>query len=159
MNHDELFENLNLLLHLNHGTSWGLPRLTTHTHYLPQNNAIIYIRSTVLFQVVEFLGRHRVEGGTSEAIDAAAANGHLDVVRWLTENVPDMHATTRAMDTAACEGHLEMVKFLHESRQEGCTTEAMDSAARRGHLEVRTRNCKHYVLQLFAVVCRRQTPT
>lgn len=110
--------------------------------------------------MVEFLGRHRVEGGTSEAIDAAAASGHLDVVRWLTANMPEMHATTRAMDTAACEGHLEMVKFLHESRQEGCTTEAMDSAARRGHLEVRAPTSIHYVLQLlqWSVGDRRRLP-
>lgn len=88
-------------------------------------------------QVLDFLTMHRSEGGTTEAIDAAAANGHLDVVRWLTVNKPELPATTRAMDDAACEGNLAVVQYLHENRREGCTTEAMDSAARRGHLEVR----------------------
>lgn len=86
--------------------------------------------------MLEFLHANRSEGATSEAIDAAASNGHLPVVRWLTTNMPNLVGTTKAMDGAACAGHLEVVKYLHEFRSEGCTTEAMDLAARRGHLEV-----------------------
>jgi ankyrin repeat protein len=40
------------------------------------------------------------------------------------------------MDWAARAGHLEVVKFLSENRNEGCTTDAINWAARAGHLEV-----------------------
>ncbi|GMF25643.1 unnamed protein product [Phytophthora fragariaefolia] len=63
-------------------------------------------------------------------MDAAAACGHLDVVKWLhlyrTEG-----CTTTAMDLAAANGHLEIVKWLHSHRIEGCTTAAMDNSATR----------------------------
>ncbi len=42
----------------------------------------------------------------------------------------------RAMDRAAANGHLEVVRWLHANRTEGCTTSAMDDAAKNGHLEV-----------------------
>ncbi|RLN98927.1 hypothetical protein BBJ28_00014959 [Nothophytophthora sp. Chile5] len=94
------------------------------------------------------------------AIDKAARNGHLEVVKFLhslsvstpsaistlnkrpgTEEgaEPDGHrpwATHRAMDSAASNGHLEMVQWLHANRSEGCTTDAMHDAAANGHLEV-----------------------
>lgn len=44
---------------------------------------------------------------------------------------------TAAMDEAAKNGHIDVVKFLHSNRQEGCTGGAMDMASRNGHLEVR----------------------
>lgn len=87
-------------------------------------------------QVLNFLKMYRSEGGTTAAIDSAAANGHLYVVEWLTTNLPALAATTRAMDSAAHAGHFDVVRFLHEARDEGCTVDAMDSAASRGHLEV-----------------------
>ncbi|EGZ08378.1 ankyrin repeat-containing protein [Phytophthora sojae] len=67
-------------------------------------------------------------------MDNAAANGHLEMVKWLN----DQHAwcTKQAMNRAAGNGHLEVVKFLHEKRSEGCTTDAMDLAAGNGYLEV-----------------------
>ncbi|KAK1943427.1 putative ankyrin repeat protein [Phytophthora citrophthora] len=72
---------------------------------------------------------------TKIAMDAAAANGHLDVVKWLHVNY-SQGCTTRAMDLAACNGHLETVKKLHANRREGCTTKAMDGAGEYGHLHV-----------------------
>ena len=83
--------------------------------------------------------------GTTEAIDLAAAQGHLEVVRYLHEHPPhqpgqhdeDMRfATTNAMDDAAQNGHLEVVRCLHEHRTEGCTERAINLAAREGHYEV-----------------------
>ena len=44
--------------------------------------------------------------------------------------------TTHAMDLAAKNGHLEVVRFLHENRREGCTIYAVNRAAENGHLEV-----------------------
>ncbi|KAK1940853.1 putative ankyrin repeat protein [Phytophthora citrophthora] len=82
------------------------------------------------------------------AMDAAAANGHLNVLRFLHELQNEMHqsktkrgltlpiCTTAAMDGAAANGHLAVVQWLHEHRNEGCTAKAMDRAARNGYLDV-----------------------
>ncbi|TYZ52210.1 hypothetical protein PybrP1_008278 [[Pythium] brassicae (nom. inval.)] len=86
-------------------------------------------------EVVEFLHEKRSEGCTADALDSAAANGHLDVVRFLHEK-RDEGCTARAMDNAAKNGHLDVVRFLHENRQEGCSARAMDGAAGGGHLAV-----------------------
>lgn len=85
--------------------------------------------------VVTFLHETRSEGCTTDAIDTAAANGHLDVVRFLHEKRVE-GCTVRAMDHAAKNGHLDVVRYLHESRQEGCSARAMDSAASGGHLDI-----------------------
>ncbi|KAL7749457.1 hypothetical protein RI367_005011 [Sorochytrium milnesiophthora] len=70
------------------------------------------------------------------ALDQAAKVGHLHIVRFLTETMPNIPATTRAMDDAAAGGHLDVVQYLHEHRTEGCTTKAMDAAAAGDHLAV-----------------------
>ncbi|KAF1772716.1 Ankyrin repeat-containing domain [Phytophthora cactorum] len=54
----------------------------------------------------------------------------------LESNRFSCRATSRAMDSAASNGHLEMVKWLHEHRDEGCTMDAMNRAAWNGHLDV-----------------------
>ncbi|KDO32625.1 hypothetical protein SPRG_02326 [Saprolegnia parasitica CBS 223.65] len=74
---------------------------------------------------------------TTEAMDWAAANGHLDVVTFLHEKRSE-GCTTKAMNRAAANGHLDVVTFLHEKRSEGCTTKAMNRAAANGHLDVVT---------------------
>lgn len=75
------------------------------------------------------------QGCTREAMDGAAANGHLDVVQWLHENRQE-GCSIRAMNHAALNGHLEVVKWLHEVRRGSCTNSAMDNAAKNGHLEM-----------------------
>ncbi|EQC25840.1 hypothetical protein SDRG_16289 [Saprolegnia diclina VS20] len=72
---------------------------------------------------------------STKAMDTAAANGHLEVVRFLHEHRRE-GCTTRAMDEAATNGNLEVVRFLHASRTEGCTIEALDGAARNGLLAI-----------------------
>ncbi|KAE9032428.1 hypothetical protein PR003_g4817 [Phytophthora rubi] len=72
---------------------------------------------------------------TTGAMNGAAANGHLNVVRWLHENRME-GCTVSAMDLAATNGHLAVVQWLHNNRNEGCTTDAIDDAARGGHLDV-----------------------
>ncbi|OQR90116.1 hypothetical protein ACHHYP_05803 [Achlya hypogyna] len=63
------------------------------------------------------------------AVDAAAANGHLEAVRLL-----QLHrASTDAMDRAASNGHLDVVTFLHAQRTEGCTDRAFVGAIAGGH--------------------------
>ncbi|EQC33906.1 hypothetical protein SDRG_08586 [Saprolegnia diclina VS20] len=85
--------------------------------------------------IVRLLHSQRHEGCTLKAMTAAAINGHLEVVRFL-----DAHrnegCTTRAMDEAAANGHLEVVQFLHFNRTEGCTYKALDGAITKGHLDV-----------------------
>ncbi|EQC24775.1 hypothetical protein SDRG_17335 [Saprolegnia diclina VS20] len=88
--------------------------------------------------------------------DDIAGRGFLPLVRSLHER--GVNCSTDAMNKAAANGHLEVVRFLHEHRSEGCTTVAMDDAATNGHLEVvqflhenRTEGCTHLALN-FAIV-------
>uniref|UniRef100_K3WPB7 Uncharacterized protein n=1 Tax=Globisporangium ultimum (strain ATCC 200006 / CBS 805.95 / DAOM BR144) TaxID=431595 RepID=K3WPB7_GLOUD len=57
----------------------------------------------------------------SAFVDNAAARD------WLHYNCHE-GCTQAAMDMAATNGDLEIVKWLHATRSEGCTTEAMDEA-------------------------------
>ncbi|KAJ3288319.1 hypothetical protein HDU76_007706, partial [Blyttiomyces sp. JEL0837] len=81
--------------------------------------------------VVKFLHLNRPEGCTTDAMDSAATNGHLEIVKYLHYNRSE-GCTTRAMDGAAGNGMFHAVSWLHQNRKEGCTTEAMDSAAEAG---------------------------
>ncbi|KAG3242646.1 hypothetical protein PI124_g12527 [Phytophthora idaei] len=85
--------------------------------------------------VVNWLHVNRTEGCTTDAMDLAALNGHLEVVQWL-DAIRDEGCTTNAMDEAATSGELTIVKWLHDHRMEGCTSAAMDGAASHGFLEV-----------------------
>ena len=69
------------------------------------------------------------------AMDLAAKNGHLEVIKWL-HHYRTEGCSYRAMNWAANNGHLEVVKWLHENRKEGCTKEAFYWAATSGHLDV-----------------------
>jgi hypothetical protein len=52
-----------------------------------------------------------------------AANGHLNVVKWLHVNRVE-GCTTKAMDLAACDKHLRVVQWLHINRHEVSTSDA-----------------------------------
>uniref|UniRef100_A0AAV1UXA2 Ankyrin repeat protein n=1 Tax=Peronospora matthiolae TaxID=2874970 RepID=A0AAV1UXA2_9STRA len=80
-------------------------------------------------------GEMEVVRCTSDAMDGAAANGHLAVVQYLHDQRA-VGCTVKAMDSAARNGYLEVVRFLHTRRTEGCTVAAMNGAARNGHLDV-----------------------
>ncbi|OQS01964.1 hypothetical protein THRCLA_05615, partial [Thraustotheca clavata] len=60
------------------------------------------------------------------ALDEAATNGHIDVVKILS----NYSATTAAMDGAVRNGHFDMVQYLHTNRKEGCSGEALSDAIR-----------------------------
>ena len=53
---------------------------------------------------------------TPKAMDKAAENGHLDVVKYLHEIV-GAKCTNDAFDWAAGRGHLDVVKYLHSTVQ------------------------------------------
>lgn len=64
------------------------------------------------------------------AMDRAAKNGHLSIVKWLHQ-VRSAGCSTAAMDGAGANGHLHVVKWLHANRREGCSTMAMNSSVER----------------------------
>ncbi|GMF34007.1 unnamed protein product [Phytophthora lilii] len=86
-------------------------------------------------EIVQYLHTQRTEGCTVAAMDGAARNGHMQVVEFLHTQRTE-GCTAAAMDGAARSGHLAMVQFLHTNRTEGCTTAAMDGAAAGGFIDV-----------------------
>jgi hypothetical protein len=85
--------------------------------------------------IVKWLHFNRNEGCTIDAIGYAASNGDLHVVKWLHTHRNE-GCTTDAMNNAAYNGHLHVVKWLHTHRNEGCTTIAMNWAAYNGHFNI-----------------------
>ncbi|ETI50794.1 hypothetical protein F443_05726 [Phytophthora nicotianae P1569] len=85
--------------------------------------------------VVKWLHKNREEGCTTSAMDLAAQNGHFNVVSWLHCNRGE-GCTPAAIDGAASNGFLLVVSWLKEHRSEGCTSAAMINAASNGFLEV-----------------------
>ncbi|ETL99880.1 hypothetical protein L917_03348 [Phytophthora nicotianae] len=86
-------------------------------------------------EIVRYLHERRTEGCTVAAMDGAARNGFMEVVQFLHTQRTE-GCTVAALDGAARNGHLDMVKFLHDNRTEGCSTAAMDDAAAGGFLEI-----------------------
>jgi hypothetical protein len=66
-------------------------------------------------------------------MDEAAANGHLHVLEYFNATGKG-YFLKRTTDEAARNGQLHVVQWLHANRREGCTKLAMDSAAANGHL-------------------------
>ena len=85
-------------------------------------------------ELVEWISNN-IEKLTTDAMDIAASNGDLPIVKWLHYNRKE-GCTTFAMDWAASYGHLDVVKWLHHNRKEGCTCRAIDYAASNGHIEI-----------------------
>ncbi|OWY97148.1 hypothetical protein PHMEG_00032396, partial [Phytophthora megakarya] len=86
-------------------------------------------------EVVKWLHESRAEGCTKHAMDGAATGGHLEVLKWLQQHRLEGCSAT-AMDGAARNGHLDVIKWLHTNTTAGCTTKAMDDAATYGYLDV-----------------------
>lgn len=86
--------------------------------------------------VAKWLCKIRGETLSPNLIEITVRNGHIEMVRWMTEHCAFAECTPDAMDTAAGAGDLRMVRYLHESRSEGCTTKVMDAAAGGGHFQV-----------------------
>ena len=91
---------------------------------LPKNIWSIIVnnlcRTSKIFK--EWLHENRTEGCTTLAMNRAAQNGHLHIIKWLHDNRIE-GCTTLAMNWAASNGHLHVVQWLHENRTKGCTTE------------------------------------
>lgn len=103
-----------------------------------------------MVDVVEFLQHYRPSEIAdyctfAEAIDVAARNGQLDVVRFL-HKAGRFDVLGQLIVTASMYGHLDIVQWAHEHTITGCTTHhAMDIAAYKGHLDIvqwRHANCR-----------------
>ncbi|KAL2919123.1 hypothetical protein HK105_201396 [Polyrhizophydium stewartii] len=68
-------------------------------------------------------------------IDQAAKGGNLEIVKYLRDRW-DAHTTTRALDGAAEAGHLETLEYLHALGEATCSAAAVDGAAANGHMQV-----------------------
>ncbi|RLN98527.1 hypothetical protein BBJ28_00025512, partial [Nothophytophthora sp. Chile5] len=85
-----------------------------------------------------------MHGGPATAMDAAARNGHFEVLKFLHGvglamgvggcNRP--MTTPDAMDGAAAGNYGDIVEWLGSHRSSGCTVAAMDNAATNGHLQM-----------------------
>ncbi|EGG18700.1 hypothetical protein DFA_04196 [Cavenderia fasciculata] len=86
--------------------------------------------------VVMYLDQTRSEGCSHNAINWASRNGHFDIVKYLSSHRTE-GCTSVAMDRAAENGHFNILEYLHLNRSEGgSTSKAMDSAASNGHYEI-----------------------
>ena len=70
----------------------------------------------------------------ARSIEMAAYFGQFHILEWL--HTYDKECPTCAMDYAASEGYLDIIKWLHKHRPRDCTTEAMDNAIMNGHIDV-----------------------
>ncbi|OQS01236.1 ankyrin repeat-containing protein [Achlya hypogyna] len=81
---------------------------------------------------------------------------------WPTDSLWYIHkASTAAMDLAAANGHLDVVKYLHAHRNEGCTAKAFEQAISHGHDNIVKFLASHYASvvtdrrSLFMVAAQR----
>jgi hypothetical protein len=65
----------------------------------------------------------------------AAKAGSINSLMFFSENQFGLF-TTDTMDDAAAEGNLEIVKWLHENRSEGCSLHAINKACEGNHVSV-----------------------
>ncbi|KAG9409785.1 hypothetical protein AC1031_020096 [Aphanomyces cochlioides] len=66
--------------------------------------------------VVRFLHEHRQEGCIEDALEHATANGHLNVVRFLVTHHPEcISKICLGLHNAGKRGHLDVVKFFLDS--------------------------------------------
>lgn len=98
-----------------------------------------------------FIVQHVAVVFTEQAMVSAAAQGHLEMVKYLHHNRTE-GATAQAMDFAAMFGHLDVVQWLHVNRSEGCTTKAMDGAACNGHIDVRPQDILPLALEYSILI-------
>ena len=72
---------------------------------------------------------------SSDAIDIAAWNGHIEVLKWFYENRKEK-PTENAMDMAAKKGYLEVIRFIYGNNWGQCSECAFIYSALENHFEV-----------------------
>lgn len=95
--------------------------------------------------VLEFLHAHRTEGCTPAAFKAAAANGHVVVAQFLSDHrLLSLDHAASAFVAAAALGHLEIVKMLHAKvSHERSVYAAVAAAAQKWKHDVVAFLCVH----------------
>ena len=75
---------------------------------------------------------------TCRAMNDAAQNGHLHVLKYLHERLgrENCLCSHKAMDRAAGNGHHNCVQWLHQNRDEGCSPRAIENALQNGHIDM-----------------------
>ncbi len=133
---------LAFIFSFNHGTNGTIAAEIGYLDGIVYNTNLTFTRAAMNYaamnghlHMVKFLHENREEGCSTWAMDWAAMNGHLEVIKWLHENREE-GCTTLAMNWAASNGHLHVVEWLHENREEGCTRWAVEWAACNGHLDI-----------------------
>ncbi|OQR89082.1 hypothetical protein ACHHYP_06479 [Achlya hypogyna] len=87
-------------------------------------------------QILQHLAKLPGGAPTADAMNLAAMTGYLDVVEWM-HGLPDgPGCMAQAIDGAAAHGHVNVVAFLHEHRSGGCTAESFKKAICSGHAAV-----------------------
>ncbi|RLN02786.1 hypothetical protein BBJ28_00025376, partial [Nothophytophthora sp. Chile5] len=87
-------------------------------------------------EVVKWLHEELGINSAGEGYAQAAVGHHLEVIKYLHEKHLRNSSELSLMDEAARSGFLDVVQWLHVNSYEACTTRAMDEAAQGGHLEV-----------------------
>ncbi|EGG18670.1 hypothetical protein DFA_04166 [Cavenderia fasciculata] len=87
-------------------------------------------------EMVKFLHTKRTEGCTTNAIDNASKNGHLNIIKYLNLNRTE-GGTEKAIDFAV-DGNqsMEMIRYLDDHLRQGCSHHAVEIAASKGRLDV-----------------------
>ncbi|OWY99448.1 hypothetical protein PHMEG_00029545 [Phytophthora megakarya] len=96
---------------------------------------------------------HGFDRRTPQAMDSAAANGHVTVLRWLHDR--GFVCSTNAIDLTAMNSHKDVVCWLNCNTSAGCTESAMDGAATQGHFAVLVylnESCKALVRRSLGVL-------
>ncbi|EGG18382.1 hypothetical protein DFA_03876 [Cavenderia fasciculata] len=108
-------------------------QLNNHCQFT--TNHMDYASRNGHLEIVKFLHFNRSEGCTQSAIDNASEGGFLDIVMFLHHNRTE-GCSKSAFNNASRNGHFEIVKFLHFNRTEGCSFYAMDGASTFGSLDI-----------------------
>ncbi|RLN82279.1 hypothetical protein BBJ28_00016825 [Nothophytophthora sp. Chile5] len=87
-------------------------------------------------EVVKWLHEELDTNSAGYGYENAAMGGHLEVLKYLHEKHFPNDSEQSLMDASARRGYIEVVQWLHANSKQECTTNAMDWAAQGGHLEV-----------------------
>ncbi|RHY16214.1 hypothetical protein DYB30_004791 [Aphanomyces astaci] len=139
--------------------AYGVDRLPRLIRSMPHMKAIVLCDAAAFGNVAVLDSLNRLDPlhtyVKDEHVGLAAANGHIDVLRYL--NDCPFGWTTKIMDYAATYGELDTVRWLHEHRAEGCSLDAMNHASNNGHLPVveflhlhRPEGCNSHAMDLAA---------
>lgn len=88
-----------------------------------------------VLELVKYLHANGFESSRDPMVEAAE-HGHLNILQYLFDNIPDKGNSDTVMDVAAQNNHLDIVKWLHENRNDGCSERAIPLAASNGHLNM-----------------------